>query len=91
MAWGLQADVGEAVGAVQPGTAWEAPAGRRSAGSQKDGPAKGGTPDLSPKCNIKDISQTDSSCLITTGNMDPRHSQNTCFLYLFTSINHSCL
>lgn len=39
-AQGLRFDAGEAVGAVQLGTAWEVPAGRLSAGSQKDGSAK---------------------------------------------------
>lgn len=39
----------------------------------------------------KDTSQTDSSCLMATGNMDPRYFQITYFLYAFTPTNRSCL
>lgn len=44
MAPGVWVDAGEAVGAVQLSTAQEDPAGRWSAGSQKDGSAKGEDP-----------------------------------------------
>lgn len=49
------------------------------------------TPDLPSKRVTEDTSQTDGSCLITAGNMDPRYFQNTYFLYSFTSTNQSCL
>jgi len=41
---GVPANAGEAVGAVQPSTAWEVAAGSQSTGSQKDGSAKGEDP-----------------------------------------------
>ena len=95
MAWGLRVDPGEAVGAVQPGTAQDVPAGRQSAGSQKEGSAKERSLDLPPESNIKDISQTDSSCPITTGNTDSIYflvslvfiHSNKLFLSLAISVN----
>lgn len=91
--WGLRVDVGEAVRAVQPSTAWEAweMMGDEAQDLRKMLQAKERTPDLPPESNVKDTPQTDSSCLTAAGNMDPRYFQTTYFLHSFTPINHSCL
>lgn len=44
------------------------------------------TPDLPTKDRVKETSQTDSSCQMTTESVDPRYFQNTFFFFIHSNI-----